>query len=537
MSELAGFDLEQSSARAWTRFQARLADRLAALGVDEGALVEVEVGLDEDDLEGAAPYAQLTGLGDGLLRGEVSSNAYLDDRYRLDEEQQRRLVELGWHEPATAPGTWEEHGTANFFADVARREADRLAVMVVRALREVFGVAHPAFLRADDLSDGEGPVEEPCPAAPGPAEPLAAHVDGYDDLQQRVEQALVPMLGEVERDDDGDIPVPCGTALVWVRVEQDAPVVQLFSVVVDGLVDRKKAAFEVNVLNRDVRFVKFVHSGRRIVAHANLPAWPFVPEHLRSMLAGMATKLDEVGGDLVTRLGGRRAIEPDDDPDDQTGVGSPSSATLSVDATLDALLHLDADPDHRLDPELAAGVCRFDEAVIVTLLDKVADQEVVWSKHREVALEGRELDEADFCQQQLAKWQRTTALLRRTLWLVAERSMGREGTDGPPYWRPTPIPLRRRPPRFRGSMAPRSPRSQRVHNAAELLALYDVEDLVTLDERLTECSGAEVEVLDLDDVIEVSVEGECGRLPYPFTSADFHALLEHVHERAFEQEE
>jgi hypothetical protein len=471
------------------------------------------------------------------LRGEVSSNAYLDDRYRLDEEQQRRLVELGWHEPATAPGTWEEHGTANFFVDVARREADRLAVMVVRALREVFGVAHPAFLRADDLTGGEEPVEEPCLATADPAEPLAARVDGYDDLLRRVERALVPMLGEVERDDDGDIPVPCGSALVWVRVEQDAPVVQLFSVVVDGLVDQKKAAFEVNVLNRDVRFVKFVQSGRRIVAHVNLPAWPFVPEHLRSMLAGMATKLDEVGGDLVTRLGGRRAIEPEGGPDDEAGVSSPSSATLSPDAALDALLHLDADPDHRLDPELAAGVCRFDEALIVTLLGKVTDQELVWREHHGVAVGNGEREEADLCAQHVATWRRTMTLLRRTLWLVAERSMGREGTDGPSYWRSTHIPSRRRPPRFRGSMAPRSPRSQRVHNAAELLALYDVEDLVALDERLTECSGAEVEVLDLDDVIEVSVEGECGRLPYPFTSADFHALLEHVHERAFEEDE
>ena len=100
MSEFAGFDLDRSTARAWSVFRGRLADLVAAMEDDDLALVEAESSVNEKD-EGAAPYVQFCAWGDDLVRCEVSSNAYLADEQQLDDEQAAALVALGWNAPTS----------------------------------------------------------------------------------------------------------------------------------------------------------------------------------------------------------------------------------------------------------------------------------------------------------------------------------------------------------------------------------------------------------------------------------------------------
>ena len=116
-------DLAGEVERAWTAFRVRLADRLAELEDDDALHVEVETGVDEDQLEGAAPYLQFMGWGGDLVRAEVASNAFLDDRYRLGDEEQEQLVALGWLAPTYDPDDDADAGSPNFHADVELREA------------------------------------------------------------------------------------------------------------------------------------------------------------------------------------------------------------------------------------------------------------------------------------------------------------------------------------------------------------------------------------------------------------------------------
>ena len=58
-------DLEAGVELAWTGFRQRLADRLAGAAEDDILLVEVETGVDDDELDGAAPYVQFVALGRG----------------------------------------------------------------------------------------------------------------------------------------------------------------------------------------------------------------------------------------------------------------------------------------------------------------------------------------------------------------------------------------------------------------------------------------------------------------------------------------
>ena len=322
LSEVAGFDLDRNTAQAWSRFQARLADRIAEMTDQDTLVIDTEVA--DEDIDGAVPYVQFAGFGDGtMVRGEVSSNAYLAARYELSAEQCERMSALGWHPPTVAAGAPEGQGSANFFLDVPVSEADRLAVMSVKALREVFGVPHPAFLAAGDLAE---PAEEaattPVPAvAVDPDEPLATMPESVEHLRHLVDAALTPLFdGPPAKDDDGDIPVPYGSSLVYVRVEEDTPIINLFSTVARGVTHLDRAAFEVNVLNRDLRFLKFFLVEDRVVAQIHVPASPFVPEHLRSMLTGMSQWLDDIDEDLVGRVGGRRAFDPAEGSEDELDV-------------------------------------------------------------------------------------------------------------------------------------------------------------------------------------------------------------------------
>ncbi|HET8959082.1 TY-Chap domain-containing protein, partial [Nocardioides sp.] len=184
-------DLEASAELAWREFRQRLADRLAAAEEDDILLVEVEAGVADDDLHGAAPYAQFVGWGEGMLRAEVVSNVYLDERFGLTADDERVLTDMGWSEPAYDDDGDPVAGEANFHLDAPVREADRVAVLAVRALREVFGCPHPAFLAADGLEPVSVAAAEPA-RADGEVE--LAYPDDVDHLQSLVDAALEVMF-------------------------------------------------------------------------------------------------------------------------------------------------------------------------------------------------------------------------------------------------------------------------------------------------------------------------------------------------------
>jgi hypothetical protein len=297
--------MDEGTDAAWTRFRRRLADRLASL--DNGDYVLVELEGDEEDDGRCTPYVQATSA-DGLyVVAEVSGNPYLIPQHRLDKASRRQLTRLGW--ARASKGSENRNYSVEF--DVSR--ADEVAVMMVRALREVFGVVHPAFLvgAGIDLTDGGTPVSE----APEPAydEPLAVVPDDRAELDGLVEQVLTRVLGQTPvRDQDGDIGVVSGSAVVFVRVLPDQPIIEIFAELVVAVTEPDRARFEVAVLNRDCKFAKFVLVDDMVKAHVHLPARPFAPEHLRYALAMMCEMADAVDDDLAFRVGGRTFLDSAD---------------------------------------------------------------------------------------------------------------------------------------------------------------------------------------------------------------------------------
>jgi len=440
------FEVDRATAEAWREFQARLADRLAAM--EEGGVTIVEAMAGEEPEAGAAPYVQFCAFGDGMLRGEVASNHVLDERWVLGDESVRALGELGYAPPTYAPEEEPDHGSLNHYVDVEQGEADRLAVMATRALRDVFGVPHPALLARDVADEAPGPATERA-AHERADEPVAAFPDGgHDELAAMVDRALTPYFGhEPRHDSDGDIPVTAGLSVFFVRVLDELPVVELFGCVVTDVSDLEAARREVAILNRDVRFAKFRLSGDSIMVDLQLPAWPFVAEHLRAMVAVLTEMISGIEDDLVERVGGRHVLDPRDDeeefeaeddlPDDEDDLpddeedgaddlgsraarGPRGARDRGTHAGL-VLAQLDAHERGSVDPELAASICGHDADVILDLIRAHEDQEIAWRRARDEALGAGNVEDVAPCEAEMRHSAAATRLLRRALRLVVER--------------------------------------------------------------------------------------------------------------------
>ena len=304
----SGFVLERSIDRGWRHLEGRLLDALRRMAGDDVLVVSRRPY--DGSLHGGEPYIQFCVWGERLVRIEASSNHHLHAESRLDPVQSAQLIGLGFRPPGPHDADTDPEQSTNFFIDLKAAKAPQLAKMAVRAMRDVFGIVHPAFLRfSGHLTNAA--------AAPGgvlafqrsaasaqdmgtaDAESLAFVTSATRDsggpiamprsaghLRQLIEEALAPVLSSRPLvDDNGDFVVPYHGNLLFVRSVDDSPVVAVFAQLASGITDLEAAAERVWLLNREVELVKFYLRGDRILAGCTLPASPFVGGQLRIVLS------------------------------------------------------------------------------------------------------------------------------------------------------------------------------------------------------------------------------------------------------------
>lgn len=282
---------------AWREFRQRLADHVAAMDADDSIVVEMpQVGE-----EGASPYCQVAG-GEEMLRVEAVSNVYLADECRLDVFQEGFLAHLGFHRPEAED--WSEGGETNFWLDLELREADRAAVTVVRALREVYGVIHPVYLAAGGL-EPEGAVR-PLPPKPARHErdlEEAVRTSSVDDVRAVIDLAVADICDETpEWDDDGDLGLWTEEQVVWVSVNAHAPRVLLSCMLLDEVDDTESALVEINRLNRTEWGLTFTLHERRIGVTRELGLGVAVPLAVQGEIQRLLGQVDGWTRDLGDRL-------------------------------------------------------------------------------------------------------------------------------------------------------------------------------------------------------------------------------------------
>jgi hypothetical protein len=391
MTRRAGssFDLDAAVDAAWASFAERLSDAVVALGAADSLIIGLPTALDPAELEGAAPYVQILGMGADFVRGEVSGDTYLDARLRLSEARTHALLAAGWTAPDATPG---DEFSANFTADLPRSAAARLVEMTVATVRDVFGVPHPSFLEVPGLAPAAAP--------------------DTTDLRSQVERVIAEHFAEpVVRDADGDIAIRAGSAMVFVRVATDAPIVELFSPLLLGASGDALALERINRANRTIRFAKLTWTGGRVMANQELWCDPFVPELLVGAVGVMTRLADEMDDRLRAEIGGRRFFEDGDAA--EAPAGRAEADTLHP--ALATIVQLTTD-NGVLSAAQAARICRYDTDLVLALIIECARQAIEW---RQASLAAGEGEEAALCSAEADSWDGTATLLRAALREIA----------------------------------------------------------------------------------------------------------------------
>jgi hypothetical protein len=298
---------------AWGPFEAALARALAVLEDEQYLVLSVKH---------TGYFVQFAAEGAAGLRAEAVANAFLSPGARLDEARLARLAELGWRPPThtlAQIGTAEADpdGSVNHYRDwAAPVPVAEAAALAVRTLREVYGVDHPRRLeyRAFD-ADGEHILIPTLAINRAHDEPRGATLPEVGlppgmDLQGAVIATMKRVLGvdELHVDEDGDIPVRHGSAAVYVRALEDPPTVVVYSPLVFDVTVTPALYEELNRLNGQTSFARFLLVGTTVMCSAEVFAHPFVADDVVHAYVIVSRLADEMDDDLAERFGGTVAF-------------------------------------------------------------------------------------------------------------------------------------------------------------------------------------------------------------------------------------
>lgn len=304
------FDLDRSTAEAWTQFTGRLAEVISVID-DNGELTIGTLSTSDDP----APYVRFTQedprdpYHEPMILAQASSNASLGEAFRLSPAQAESLAGLGWQ----APDADGEHPCQDFWVYRSQETSDELARLGVSTLRDVFGVQHPVFLAPDQLAEILQPDSQPVHEAPSERSVEAIIPADQAHLDRMVTRELTAMFGHQPiRDTEGDYAIRVGSTMVFVRTTPDAEELLLFSVLVHDIEGRSRAVEVLNDINVASRYGRFALHQDRVFVTMSLMARPFVAEHLHQGVRIMSRLADGIDDELARKLRGRTTFESGD---------------------------------------------------------------------------------------------------------------------------------------------------------------------------------------------------------------------------------
>lgn len=339
-------DLKAKVSEAWRVFARRLGQALAGLP-DE---VTLDITLDPTASgTGDAVYAVQIHKADESLTGMAVGNADLPPEFRLDRAAIAGLVALGWAPPGVIPESGESFGTSMLVDD-----APRVAALVSRTLRDVYGAPHPAFLTyTAHGTDWSSPVEVPPlgfarlvtvtgsiskldgEISSGPVKGVVEAVERRDGLAlaDRVITVVSRLLkiqpDALTIDPDGDIGIRAGSAMVFVRVRDNPPLIDVFSPVLTDIRPTQQLYAKLSDLTNRMPIGRLYHADDTVWASVPVFGRDFQASHLMLAVQVMTGLADELDDRLAGEFGGRRFFgEPDQpsvprdvNPDGDPGTG------------------------------------------------------------------------------------------------------------------------------------------------------------------------------------------------------------------------
>jgi hypothetical protein len=323
-----GADLKGKVREAWQDFARTLAAVLGQLA--PGAVLDVTLDPTAWGTGDAVYEVRITAGESGELTAAAVSNTLLPEGYRLDRNAVGALVALGWSPPGVLDGS------GNFFGlRLPASDSNRLAVVVSRTLRDVYGAPHPAFLMYEASGrDGEA-VHIP---ALGAARQLSVADGGEDSNEAATERALsrigddavqLPLADQVAAvvatllkttpdalsvDPDGDIGIRAGSAMVFVRVRDNPPLIDVFSPILTEVEPSEQLYVKLSELTNRMPIGRLYCTRDTVWASVPVFGRDFQPTHLMLAVQVMTGLADELDDRLHGEFGGRRFFGEGDKP-------------------------------------------------------------------------------------------------------------------------------------------------------------------------------------------------------------------------------
>ncbi len=334
-------DLRSKVTDAWREFSRALAALLPTLAT--GAIMELTLDPTASGTGDAVYSVAVEAAAGGDLVALAVGNATLPEGYRMDRSAVADLVALGWSPPGVVPGSGDSFGLVTKID-----QAGTLATIITRTLRDIYGAPHPAFL-VYLAHDGQGewiPVEPLGTARPDVTLSEAAGESGVPAdatlrggaggaggagggagtggrggaklLDEQVRTVVATLLRSdpehLRLDSDGDISIRAGSAMVFVRVRENPPLVDVISPVLTEVVATEQLYVKLSELTNRMPIGRLYWANDTVWASIPVFGRNFQATHLMLAIQVMTGLADELDDRLHGEFGGKRFFGEGDKP-------------------------------------------------------------------------------------------------------------------------------------------------------------------------------------------------------------------------------
>jgi hypothetical protein len=321
-------DLRAKVTEAWREFASALADQLTSLA--PGSYVDITLDPTASGTGTAVYQVSLRVLADAVVEALAVGNAALPEGFRMDRSAVADMVALGWSPPGVLPGSGDSFGLRSDTAN-----ARRLAAIVSRTLRDVYGAPHPAFLVYLVHDEEDNPIESaPLGTARHNADLAGLDLDDLDEdgvlaealanaeeaipLEERVRTVVATMskttVDQLQLDTDGDIGIRAGSAMVFVRVRDNPPLVDVFSPILTEVEPTEQLYMKLSELTNRMPIGRLYCAQDTVWASIPVFGRNFQPTHLMLAVQVMTGLADELDDRLHGEFGGKRFFGEGDKP-------------------------------------------------------------------------------------------------------------------------------------------------------------------------------------------------------------------------------
>ncbi|GAA2636038.1 T3SS (YopN, CesT) and YbjN peptide-binding chaperone 1 [Paractinoplanes durhamensis] len=323
-------DLRAKVTEAWREFAGALAALLPTLA--PGGHIDVTLDPTASGTGLAVYSVSIRVLPDGVVEALAVGNAELPEGFRMDRAAVADLVALGWSPPGVLPGSGDSFGLRS-----SVDKSSSLAAIVSRTLRDVYGAPHPAFLVYLVHDEDDEPIET-APLATARHEPgigkvldlddldedgelsaaLASAADEVVPLEERVRTVVATMskttIDQLQVDTDGDIGIRAGSAMVFVRVRDNPPLVDVFSPILTEVEPTEELYVKLSELTNRMPIGRLYCAQDTVWASIPVFGRNFQATHLMLAVQVMTGLADELDDRLHGEFGGKRFFVEGDKP-------------------------------------------------------------------------------------------------------------------------------------------------------------------------------------------------------------------------------